>query len=180
MFDPAEIGQRIIADDQSNDHCTAYPIFMVQRKRRTWGIDPAYTENFTWFHGDDSDELYGADLLAAERFYRSHCIAPKYISDGIAYGPGHSSADFGDCDYYSHLRRVGYVDTWENEQPFFTRAGAERYIKENGHNLREPRIYVECAFRNREWQAMREHLQRIAVAAIQRIHDRERDNGSAA
>jgi hypothetical protein len=32
---------------------------------------------------------------------------------------------------------------------------AARYIYLNGHNLRAPRIYVESAFRNAEWQALR-------------------------
>lgn len=163
MFTLPEIGARIVADNHKNEHCTAHPIFVVQRRRRTWGLDSEYTETFSWFYGDENSELHGADLEAAERFFNLHFTSPKYVADGIAYGEGHSESDFGDAEFYSDLRRVGYVDHWENDQPFFTRAGAERYIEENGHNLKFPRIYVECAFRNREWQALRKWLMDAAT-----------------
>lgn len=50
-------------------------------------------------------------------------------------------------------------------QPFFTRAGAEHYLEINGHNLRGPeplRIFVESAYRNAEWQAIRALLLALA------------------
>lgn len=74
-----------------------------------------------------------------------------------------------DCPKYSHfsliddlgLTRTAYQGTWENVQPFFTRKGAEEYLRINGHNLRgreEPRIYVDSPNRNAEWQAIRRML----------------------
>lgn len=57
---------------------------------------------------------------------------------------------------------VGYVDTWETVQSFFTRQGADWYIEKNRHNLEEPRIYVDSAHRNEEWQLIREYLMSLA------------------
>lgn len=161
MFSPAEIGSRIVADNHKNDHYTADPIFGVQQRIRHYGIEPEYTEDFVWLHGDEYSELSQSDAAVAEKYFRKHSRAPLFISDGIAYGPGHSIEDFE--DHFAGFRRMGYRDMWEFVQPFFTKAGAERYIEENGHNLKHPRVYVYSAFRNREWQAMRQHL-RAAVA----------------
>lgn len=61
--------------------------------------------------------------------------------------------------------RVAYVDMWELVQPFFTRAGAEAFIAANKHRLTDPRIYVDSAYRNPEWQAMREYLKSLPPAA---------------
>lgn len=43
-------------------------------------------------------------------------------------------------------------------QPFFTRAGAERYIEENRRNLHDPYVHVGTAYRNMEWNAIRDML----------------------
>lgn len=47
---------------------------------------------------------------------------------------------------------------WVSVQPFFTHSGAEAYIRENGHNLNEPRIYISSGNNNPEWRLMREIL----------------------
>ena len=52
----------------------------------------------------------------------------------------------------------GDVNLWEYVQPFFTLKGAERYIEDNRHNLRQPRVYIYSAYRNYEWQAIRKML----------------------
>ncbi len=58
-------------------------------------------------------------------------------------------------------------DEWEQkfiklidrfEQAFFIRENAQRFIENQSHNLREPYIYVESAYRNPEWQQIRELL----------------------
>jgi hypothetical protein len=53
------------------------------------------------------------------------------------------------------VQAKGRFGQWQNVQPFFTKDAADHYIYLNGHNLRAPRIYVESAFRNAEWQALR-------------------------
>jgi hypothetical protein len=48
------------------------------------------------------------------------------------------------------------------EQAFFIRENAENYIRNNSHNLSAPYIFAESAYRNPEWQQIRELL--IAAA----------------
>jgi hypothetical protein len=62
--------------------------------------------------------------------------------------------DEGECDEGKGMR-VGYVETWSNVQPFFTRGAAQNYIERYGYNLRSPRIYVGSAYRNEEWKEAR-------------------------
>lgn len=141
---------------------TGEPIFWVQRHRRVYGLDPAYSDRIVWLENDDYCEIsdFGEHRCP-------HC--DKALSRG----------EFDDdeclCCQASfvddlHVTHTAYQDTWDNVQPFFTRTGAEEYLRINGHNLRgkeEARIYVEYAFRNAEWQAVRKLLM-----AMQ--HDMER------
>lgn len=53
---------------------------------------------------------------------------------------------------------VGYKIIWTFVTCCFTEAAANRYIKENRHNLKNPRTYVASAYRNHEWIAVREML----------------------
>ncbi len=53
---------------------------------------------------------------------------------------------------------VYYRDRWEFITACFTRVAAQRYIDENQHNLKEPRIYVYSAHRNLEWRRIRDAL----------------------
>lgn len=54
--------------------------------------------------------------------------------------------------------RTAFIEIWEFVSPFFTEAAAQRYIAENSHNLKSPRIYAHSAYRNREFIAIRKHL----------------------
>jgi len=54
--------------------------------------------------------------------------------------------------------RTGFRWRWEFVQAFFTRQAAEEYLQSQAHNLGEARVYVESAYRNREWQRLRELL----------------------
>ena len=116
---------------------TSDPIFCVQTLRREYGYDSDYTDDSVWCDMCN-DNVYATEEEEALLEEETH---PR-------------QGDF---------RRVGYKDAWENVQPFFTRAGAERYIEENAHNLKQPRIYVDSAYRNREWQAVRELLKAMEV-----------------
>lgn len=86
---------------------TKEPVFMVQERRRVYGVDSDFAE--------------------------------------------------GQCRVETNVdhREVGYVDVWVGVTPFFTRQGAEDYIAANAHRLTEPRVYVDSAYRNDEWQLMR-------------------------
>ena len=86
------------------------------------------------------------------------------------------AAELDEADHHDHhhdgsttkgYRKSYYRDDYVFVQPFFTEAGAKRYIEINGHNLREPRIYVESGWRNEEWEMIRELL-----LAIGKVGDR--------
>jgi hypothetical protein len=53
------------------------------------------------------------------------------------------------------FRRVGYLDTWDFVTACLTEAGADEYIRVNGHDLKEPRTYVTSGYRNQEWIDLR-------------------------
>lgn len=124
----AEIGRTIATQDNL---ATKLPMFIVQQARRISGVEEGFTETFHWVNSDG--ERVGDDELASAQHL-----------DDLPWRDG----------YY----RVGYVKIWEFVTACFTRVGAENYIAANGHNLTEPRIYVETGFRNREWETVRDHL----------------------
>ncbi len=65
-----------------------------------------------------------------------------------------SGEDFDPYDW--EKRYIKYTDKFE--QAFFIRQNAEDFIDRNSHNLSSPYIYVESAYRNPEWQAIRKYL----------------------
>ena len=115
---------------------TAHPIYMVQERRRIYGMDPDYCEVVCWCRHDEFYEV--TDPVEMEE------IEEEYERTGRQ------------PDQYI---RTAYIDVWENVQPFFSRIGAEQYIEANRHNLTDPRVFVESAYRNDEWQAVREMLE---------------------
>lgn len=119
---------------------TSNPIFVVQQKRRIYNLEESDT--YIWIDtrdGEEVDEETAVHLEAADSWNRD----PNTHPTGIIID-----------DY----RKSYYRDEYVFVQPFFTEAGAKRYIEINGHNLREPRIYVEGGWRNEEWETVREFL----------------------
>jgi len=68
---------------------------------------------------------------------------------------------------------TGYIDEWVFVQPFFSNKGAEAYVASNRHNLNNPRVYVDSAYRNDEWQAIREVLTDLAGADSEDEEEKE-------
>lgn len=136
MFSLAAIGERIRTQDS---RITKNPIFVVQQKRRYFGIDDA--DQIAWMDDewDQVDEARAAELEEA------------FDLDGKKP---------------TGFTRVGYQDRWEYVMPFFTETGAQRYLEENAHNLKEPRIYVESGYRNREWEAIRLFLASLPAPEV--------------
>lgn len=54
--------------------------------------------------------------------------------------------------------KTGYKDSWHTVMVAFTEAGAQEYIRQDGHNLGKTRIYVESFNRCPEMIAIREWL----------------------
>lgn len=127
----SSIGQNLRTQ---NNRMTADPIFLVQQKVRDYGLDTDYADSheITWI--DQDSEVDASERIRLEAEYDKTLDIP----DGY--------------------HRTAFRDRWETVQPFFTEQGAKDYIAINGHNLREPRIYVDSAYRNAEWQAIRAFL----------------------
>lgn len=131
MFTMNEISERIRTQDAD---CTRDPIFVVQQRYRIYGMDADYVDSIAWIT-DDGDCSEATVEEAAK-------LEIEHESDKEPEG----------------WRRVAYVDTWELVQPFFTRVAAEAFIAANKHRLTDPQIFIDSAYRNPEWQAIREYL----------------------
>lgn len=142
---------------------TAHPIFMVQQLCRTYGFDPAYSDDKVVYINEDGITVTidpnGEDPYLCPN---EDCAKPLSLEAMDDEYCNHCDHSFTHGDWC--LTRTAYQDTWDNVQPFFTRKGAEEYLRINGHNLKEPRIYVESAFRNAEWQAIVEMLMKLNLA----------------
>lgn len=134
------IGERLRTQDNA---CTADPIFVVQQRRRTYGFDPSVSDDHVvWIHSDECVEATSEETKDLEEKFDESCGEEP---DG--------------------WRRTAYQDTWEFVQPFFTRAAAEAFIAANSHRLTAPRIDVDSAYRNPEWQAVRAFLKGLDAPA---------------
>ena len=126
-----EIGQEI---NTQNNRATSDPIFMVQQEVVQYGLDPDYAEDMVWF---DTNEFCEADEEESLKLYENYDI---------------------DLEQPDGWDLTGKLTSWEVVQPFFTEKAAQRYIDSNKHNLNNPRIYVISAYRNDEFQAIRNYL----------------------
>lgn len=204
-----DIIARMARDIRTQDNrCTHEPIFLVQRQRRTYGFDPAYTDDHIAYIDANADYTE-VDITLAPRCPKcKHTFLGAEVNDDTRTCPACkeeltekelnrigsdyeeclkcpecdnplSPEDLGDenCSFCEKdegkssssidlsdlgLTKTAYQDSWETVQMFFTEVGAEEYLRVNGHNLRggkePPRIYVDSAFRNAEWQAIRAML----------------------
>jgi hypothetical protein len=126
----AALGERLRMQD---NRATSHPIFLVEQKRRIYGLDSRFTETFEWT--DSSGEAVEAELARVlEIAQRAAGLEP----DGY--------------------QRVGYVEIFEFVTACLSEEGANAYLRANRHNLREPRIYVASGYRNDEWIDLRAAL----------------------
>jgi len=133
LWEPlSQIAERM---DGQDNRATANPIFIVQERRRVFGIDTDWTGDVCWLY-DGEEVAETEDEL--ERFLRENDLGTEE-----------------DCLECGDLVKTGYIDTFERVQPFFSRKAADDYIETNRHNLTDPRVYVDSAYRNKEWQAVR-------------------------
>ena len=132
----AQIAEHLRTQD---NRITAHPIFAVQQKVVDYQIERGEGDGHSWHH------VEGDWLEANERTSRR---LDALDEDGRA-------------DEHGCIRgwcRVDYRIRWEFVTACFTEAGCQEFIRVNGHNLQEPRFYAYSAWRNQEWQDVREHL----------------------
>lgn len=126
-----EIGDEVWRQDNL---ATSDPMFIVQQRRRIWGVGFSHTDTYVWVNCPDD-----------------HAIADE--EDAVRLDMLESAGeDTGDW------AKAGYIDVWDFVTACFTRVGAKKYIAANRHNLREPRVYVASAYRNEEWNDVRSIL----------------------
>ncbi len=133
---PAQVRLKALVDTlstQSNSG-TAHPMFVVQQRRRVYGFDPIYTDDFVWLQSDESVEVDAAEAAELEAAYNETSREPD------------------------NRTRTAYQDQWNFVTACLTRDAAERYIAANRHNLTDPRVYVESGYRNHEWIDLRADL----------------------
>ncbi len=128
------IGKNIREQD---NRITDQPIFLVQQLVRDYGYDSAYADGHIWRECGDPETI--ADETTAERL------------DALDYG-GRISGKWD---------KVGYCDRWEFVTACFTEKGCRDYLKINGHNLRNTRIYADGSHRNNEFRLVRKHLMEL-------------------
>lgn len=125
------IGQLLRTQD---NRYTAEPFFLVQEKRRIYGLDDQYTDQSAWLNvdGDEvTDEKEIETLEDNERWDRPN------------------------IDHY----KVYYLDQWQYVTGCFTEQACKDYIARNGHRHQgELRIYADSLYRNHEMLAVRAFL----------------------
>lgn len=133
-----------------DNRITRDPIFVVEMKKRVYGIDPQWGGDVVWLN--DGDEV----------------TDPEEIKELDAHWDetGEEKSDY---------TRTAYVDDWEFVTACFTQSGCESYLRRNGHNHRgETRIYAHGSYRNAEWEAVRNYLMSLRAsptkAASPRLH----------
>lgn len=122
-------GVALRADRQDNDHCTADPIFTVEKRRRIFGIDTDYCDQATWV--SDCEECSPDERARLDAAYDETGDVP----DGFM--------------------RVGYFDTWECVAVYITLDAARDFAAAKGA---DHRVMVDSGCRNHQWKQLRAFL----------------------
>lgn len=131
-----EMSERL---NNQDNLCTADPVFIVQEKY--WiSVDKELTD-------PEGYHIYSADFDSCEKIDSSDPNWKKYLNDEIE--------EMGGKD---NVHIIPVVSKWKHEKFFLTRVGAENYIKCNGHNHDELRIYVDSMFRCHEMIELRKWI----------------------
>jgi hypothetical protein len=134
------IGNLIKTQD---NRCTDAPIFIVEERKRIYGIDPEYADDeIVWLDGLNGNEEASEEEAAK--------LEAKYQED---------------LEEPEGWTRTGYIDRWEFVTACFTEQGCKEFLRVDGHNHGVTRIYAAGSYRNAEWRAVRDYL--IGLAELQ-------------
>ncbi len=138
-----EIARQLHTQD---NRMTSHAQFLVQSRKRVYGMDCEYAdeEDIVWLD-EDSNEVGSEERNDLEAQFQ------KALEPHI------------DC-----FTRTAFTDHWETVQPFFTETAAQAFIESNKHRhcYEGLRIEVESAYRNPEWQAVRNFLKGLVPPPV--------------
>jgi hypothetical protein len=146
-----------------NHLSTEAPVYVVYSKQEICVDGDFEFDKIVYVKSDDSDypeltyeefeELEGEYNRATD--YRSVQIdsSGNEVTHEMPKDPC-SDEDFDPDDW--EKRYIKFVDKFE--QAFFIRKNAEEFIDRQKHRMVDPYIFVESAYRNPEWQQIRELL----------------------
>jgi hypothetical protein len=141
-----EIAREVQTQDNSW-HITSYPIYLVERKVRDYGLDPAYCDEYVWL--DDSGDC--------------NELEPEEDAELIKkLDEWDDSIDGMPIEYRSYTKAY-YRDRWEFVTLFFTEKGAREFMERNKHRYDEGeiRLYVDSAYRNEELKVIQGFLKEL-------------------
>ena len=131
-------------------HITANPIFNVQTKKRTYGIDDGYTDLFIWQYKsdyentfDDMDEVINTALecdVLTEKI-KKYCDQEELDLDSLTGWEQQTIVE----DLLGY-EKIGYVEEWNYVNSHLTREGAEAFIRRKQHDYGEMRVFVNSQY----------------------------------
>lgn len=124
---------------------TKHPLYCVYQKRSIPVDDDCYSgidAQTIWIDADDCREVEDNELSEALSVIAEGNAEVKVIVD--------------DCEYSYERKLVGMIPVFVTA--CLTRAGAEAYLKADGHNLTQPYIHVHSLNRNAEMTGLREYV----------------------
>ena len=115
---------------------TADPMFVVFEKQLIAGVGDGFAEDWMWVTADDGEH--------SEADHEMAVILDRLRDDGEPLVIGRRTYE-----------KLGIKRVDKFCAAFLTRKGAEDYLASNGHNLKQPFIYVHGMYRNAEMIAVR-------------------------
>lgn len=146
----------------TQDHlCTSDPLYVVYSKKpiivnEAYDYDEVvYMREDYELDSEEFDKLEDQYNLAFEEQYgRTSYSGETETTHKFPDDPFDTGEKFDPSDWDRLC--VKKIDCFE--QAFFIRENAQRFLENQSHNLNAGYIYVESAYRNPEWQQIRELL----------------------
>lgn len=141
-----------------NEHRTASPIFMVQKKERVWGLEPEYVEGTAYIEDDSGEHHEYATIAECLKELDEDQIADIKHSAWLIFDERLENLDDDDMLYIltdkgHDIQLVGYIDRWENINAHLTREAAQAFIDRKSHDYPAGlRIYVESLYWCKEFK----------------------------
>lgn len=139
------IGKLLLTQD---NRCTSAPMFTVQQKR-SFKCEPGEGDEDVWL----DEDWHPVDSETAARL--------DELDDQLVFFDGEEREE-AERELSGKTKR-GIKYFWEGCMAAFTEEGCKEYLRQNGHNLTEPRIYAESWNRCPEMLAIRKALMDLAT-----------------